>query len=251
MSQQMTRASEPERVARALREVPLFATVPEPYFGEIAARIRLRHYCGRRGDLPPARRRRGPVPGGAGRGPDLPPLRGRPGADDRAVRARRVLRRASGHRRGAALGNRRRRRGDRFAGAPPIGLPLLPAGAPGSGRLLPAHPRAAPAPGRRPAWRCDVPDAARHAWRRRWSTWAGPTAQVSAGRLGAGHLAADADASSPRWSAARARPSISCSSASVDSAGSTSRGGPWCCCRRIACAASRTDRHVCHPLVRS
>jgi CRP-like cAMP-binding protein len=44
MNQQMTRASEPERVARALREVPLFATVPEPYFGEIAARIRWRRY---------------------------------------------------------------------------------------------------------------------------------------------------------------------------------------------------------------
>jgi CRP-like cAMP-binding protein len=38
------RFSEPERIARALRDVPLFATVPEPYFGEIAARIRLRHY---------------------------------------------------------------------------------------------------------------------------------------------------------------------------------------------------------------
>ena len=38
------RATEPERVARALRDVSLFATVPEPYFGEIAARIRLRHY---------------------------------------------------------------------------------------------------------------------------------------------------------------------------------------------------------------
>ena len=44
MSQQVTRPSEPERVARALREVPLFATVPEPYFGEIAARIRWRRY---------------------------------------------------------------------------------------------------------------------------------------------------------------------------------------------------------------
>ncbi|MCC6174785.1 MAG: Crp/Fnr family transcriptional regulator [Chloroflexi bacterium] len=38
------RRAEPERVARALREVPLFATVPEPYFGEIAERVRLRHY---------------------------------------------------------------------------------------------------------------------------------------------------------------------------------------------------------------
>jgi CRP-like cAMP-binding protein len=44
MSQHAPRTTEPERVARALREVPLFATVPEPYFGEIAARIRLRHY---------------------------------------------------------------------------------------------------------------------------------------------------------------------------------------------------------------
>jgi len=44
MSQQVTRPSEPERVARALREVPLFATVPEPYFGEIAARIRWRRF---------------------------------------------------------------------------------------------------------------------------------------------------------------------------------------------------------------
>jgi CRP-like cAMP-binding protein len=35
---------EPERVARALRDVPLFATVPEPYFGEIAARVRWRRY---------------------------------------------------------------------------------------------------------------------------------------------------------------------------------------------------------------
>lgn len=43
-SQQLTRTSEPERVARALRDVPLFATVPEPYFGEIAARIRIRRY---------------------------------------------------------------------------------------------------------------------------------------------------------------------------------------------------------------
>jgi CRP-like cAMP-binding protein len=44
VSQQLSRTNEPERVARALRDVPLFATVPEPYFGEIAARIRLRHF---------------------------------------------------------------------------------------------------------------------------------------------------------------------------------------------------------------
>lgn len=44
MSQHPSRPSEPERVARALREVPLFATVPEPYFGEIAARIRWRRF---------------------------------------------------------------------------------------------------------------------------------------------------------------------------------------------------------------
>ncbi|MFN8635264.1 MAG: Crp/Fnr family transcriptional regulator [Chloroflexota bacterium] len=42
--QHVARTNEPERVARALRDVPLFATVPEPYFGEIAARIRIRHY---------------------------------------------------------------------------------------------------------------------------------------------------------------------------------------------------------------
>lgn len=44
VSQQVARTNEPERVARALRDVPLFATVPEPYFGEIAARMRMRHY---------------------------------------------------------------------------------------------------------------------------------------------------------------------------------------------------------------
>ena len=43
--QHLSRTTEPERVARALRDVPLFATVPEPYFGEIAARIRIRHYA--------------------------------------------------------------------------------------------------------------------------------------------------------------------------------------------------------------
>lgn len=43
-SQHLHRTSEPERVARALREVPLFATVPEPYFGEIAGRMRLKHF---------------------------------------------------------------------------------------------------------------------------------------------------------------------------------------------------------------
>jgi CRP-like cAMP-binding protein len=45
LSQHLSRTTEPERVARALRDVPLFATVPEPYFGEIAARIRLRHFA--------------------------------------------------------------------------------------------------------------------------------------------------------------------------------------------------------------
>ena len=45
LPQHLPRATEPERVARALRDVPLFATVPEPYFGEIAARIRIRHYA--------------------------------------------------------------------------------------------------------------------------------------------------------------------------------------------------------------